>query len=153
LIGGYVAIYGKAFEGVLSQIPHPDESQHATIFAVSVAVMLIGAVIGFLYYKPAATDRLQENAPGVFGALSGLKELFDALYNYYVAKIQQRFAMLLNGLDQIALGGIIVRGCAGLVGLVGMGARALHVGNLQAYAYWFLIGALLMWGFASGFLH
>jgi NADH-quinone oxidoreductase subunit L len=153
LIGGYVAIYGKAFEGVLSQIPHPDESQHATIFAVSVAVMLIGAVIGFLYYKPAATDRLQENAPGVFGALSGLKEFFDALYNYYVAKIQQRFAMLLNGLDQIALGGIIVRGCAGLVGLVGMGARALHVGNLQAYAYWFLIGALLMWGFASGFLH
>jgi NADH-quinone oxidoreductase subunit L len=152
-LGGWMAIYGHAFNGVWSQIPHPGEEQHMTILAVSVAVMVIGALIGLLYYKPAATDRLQENAPGLFGALSGLKEVFDALYNYYVAKIQQRFAMLLNGLDQIAIGGIIVRGFAGLVGLVGMGARALHVGSLQAYAYWFFIGALLMWGFASGFFH
>jgi NADH-quinone oxidoreductase subunit L len=39
---------------------------------------------------------------------------------------------------------------AGVVGLVGMGARALHVGSIHGYVYWFLIGVLLVWGFASG---
>ncbi|HEU5078161.1 MAG TPA: NADH-quinone oxidoreductase subunit L [Opitutaceae bacterium] len=148
--GGYVAIYRGAFDGVWSQIPHPPEEKHMTILLISIAVMLIGAVIGFVFYKPSGSDRLQRNVPGAFGALSALKESFDAIYNAYVTKIQQRFAMLLNGIDQIVVSGLIVRGLAGFVGLIGMGARALHVGSLHSYVYWFLIGVLLVWGFASG---
>ena len=67
-------------------------------------------------------------------------------------KMQQRFAMLLNFLEQILLAGLIIRGFAGLVGLFGLGARALHVGNANAYAYWFLLGAVALWAFATGFL-
>ena len=67
-----------------------------------------------------------------------------------MAKVQQRFAMLLNFLEQIFLAGLVIRGCAGLVGLVGLGARALHTGNLHAYVYWFLLGAALLWAFAAG---
>jgi NADH-quinone oxidoreductase subunit L len=31
-----------------------------------------------------------------------------------------------------------------------MGARALHVGRLHVYVYWFLLGVVLLWGFAAG---
>ncbi len=150
LAGGYIAIYGRAFDGVFSQIPHPGEEQHMTILIVSLVVMLVGAVAAIIYYRPGPSDPLAKKAPGAFAALVALKESFDAFYNYYVEKIQQRFAMLLNGIEQIALAGAVIRGASGLVGLVGMGARALHVGRLSAYAYWFLIGVVVMWGFAAG---
>ena len=67
-----------------------------------------------------------------------------------MAKVQQRFAMLINFLEQIFLAGLIIRGFAGLVGLLGLGARALHVGSLHAYVYWFLLGVVLLWALTSG---
>jgi NADH-quinone oxidoreductase subunit L len=147
---GYTAIYRGAFDGVWSQVPHVPEEHHLTILLVSLAVMLIGAGIAWIYYKPGGSDRLQRGAPGAFAGLVGLRESFDALYNAYLTKVQQRFAMLLNGIDQIVISGLLIRGMAGVVGLIGMGARALHTGSLNSYVYWFLIGTLLVWGFASG---
>ena len=44
----------------------------------------------------------------------------DRAYDYYVAKVQQRFAMLVNFIEQIFLAGVIVRGLAGVVGLFGL---------------------------------
>lgn len=58
--------------------------------------------------------------------------------------------MVLNFLEQILLAGLIIRGLAGVVGLFGLGARALHTGSLHTYVYWFLLGAVLLWGFAGG---
>jgi NADH-quinone oxidoreductase subunit L len=59
--------------------------------------------------------------------------------------------MLLNFLEQIFLAGLIIRGFAGFVGLIGYGARALYTGSLHTYVYWFLLGAVLLWAFATGF--
>src|SRR5690606_21796622 len=130
-----------------AEVPHPHGAAHTLILAVSVGVMLLGAALGFYLYPPAGTDALERRAPGAFNGLVLLKGSFDGLYDYYVAKVQQRFAMLLNFLEQIFLAGLVVRGLAWLVGLVGMGARVLHVGSLHAYVYWFLLGVVLLWGF------
>ena len=59
--------------------------------------------------------------------------------------------MLLNYLERVFLAGLIIRGLAGVVGLVGYGARALYTGSLHAYVYWFLLGAVVLWAFATGF--
>lgn len=152
IVGGYTAIYGHAFDAVWSQIPVAHGSAHTVILAVSVAVMSLGAGAALIFYKPSATDPLQTKAPAVFNGLTALKESFDAGYGYYIAKVQQRFAMLLNFLEQIFLAGLIIRGFAGVVGLIGIGARALHTGSLHAYVYWFLFGAAVLWGFAAGIL-
>jgi NADH-quinone oxidoreductase subunit L len=112
--------------------------------------MLVGLVSALAFYRPAAVDALQARVPVVFGVLTFAKESFDRLYGWYVAKVQQRFAMLLNMLEQVFLAGWIVRGGASVVGFVGMGARALHVGRLHVYVYWFLLGVVLLWGFAAG---
>jgi NADH-quinone oxidoreductase subunit L len=144
--GGYTAIYGHAFDGVFKLIPHAEGS---TILIVSLGILIIGAGGAFAFYQSAATDTLAQKSPGLFALLAS-KLFIDEAYNYYVAKIQQRFAMFLNLLEQVFLAGIIIRGLAGVVGLVGLGARALHTGRLSTYVYWFLIGVVLLWGYAAG---
>src|SRR4051812_6116085 len=150
IVGGYTGIYPKVFQGVFELIPEAHESAHTVILITSLAVMTLGALIGFTLYKPASTDSLEQKSPGLFGALEAFRNSFDALYDYYVAKIQQRFALLLNFIEQVLISGVIIRGFAGVVGLFGLGARALHVGNLHAYVYWFLFGVTALWLYASG---
>jgi proton-translocating NADH-quinone oxidoreductase, chain L len=150
VIGGYEALYGGRFDGVLNQIAHPHGAAHTTILLVSLAVMVIGAGAAFFFYKPAAQDTLQSKAPGAFAGLAALQKFFDAVYDFYVAKIQQRFALLLNGIDFMLISGAIIRGIvAGGTGLVGLATRALHTGSLHAYVYWFLGGAVFLWFLAT----
>jgi NADH-quinone oxidoreductase subunit L len=144
---GYEWIAGPLME----QVPNAHHAPaHMTILLTSLGVMIVGAGLALLFYRPAETDPLEQKAPGVFTGLVALKESFDAAYGYYVAKVQQRFAILLNVLEQLVLSGFIIRGCAGVVGLIGIGVRALHVGNLHAYVYWFLLGVVLLWAYAAG---
>mgnify|MGYP001006465300 FL=1 len=145
-------LYPKLAGSIAGLIPEAHGSAHTTILLVSLAVMTIGGGAALFFYKSAAADTLEEKFRFGFNALTGLKESFDRLYDYYVAKVQQRFAMVLNFLEQIVLAGAIIRGLAGFAGLVGYGARALYTGSLQAYAYWFLLGAALLWAFAAGLL-
>jgi len=156
VVGGYGWFYTSVFKGkfdeVIDLVPHAQDTDHAVILGTSVVVLLIGALSAFVLYKPSTTDALAGKFPAVFSLLGALKGSFDRFYDYYVAKVQQRFAMLLNFLEQIFLAGVIVRGLAGVVGLFGLGARSLHVGNANAYAYWFLLGAAALWAFATGAL-
>jgi len=156
VIGGYgwfySVVFRGAFDAVIGQVAHPEGSDHLVVLGTSLAVLAVGALAAFVLYRPAPDDALAAKSPGLFGLLGALKASFDKLYDYYVAKVQQRFAMLLNFLEQVLLAGLIVRGLAGIVGLFGLGARALHVGNANAYAYWFLLGAAALWLAAAGVL-
>jgi NADH-quinone oxidoreductase subunit L len=145
-----LGLYPKLAGSLAGLIPEAHGSAHTTILLVSLAVMTIGGGAALLFYKSAATDTLEEKFRFGFSVLTGLKESFDRVYNYYVAKVQQRFAMVLNFLEQIVLAGAIIRGLAGFAGLVGYGARALYTGSLHAYVYWFLLGAALLWAYAAG---
>jgi NADH-quinone oxidoreductase subunit L len=150
ITGGYSGVFGKLAGSVVHLVPEAEGSAHTTILLVSLAVMTIGAGSAWFFYKSAPTDALEVKSKEVFAYLTWIKESFDRLYNYYVAKVQQRFAMLLNFLEQIFLSGLLIRGFAGFVGLVGYGARALYTGSLHTYVYWFLLGAVLLWAFATG---
>ncbi len=152
LVAGYTAFYPNVFSGVFEHIPEAHGSDHTIIFITSLGVMAVGASIGYFFYKSTPTDTLADKVPGLFAALSAFRNSFDGAYDYYVAKIQQRFALFVNFFEQIFLAGLIVRGLAGFVGLCGLGARALHVGNLNAYVYWFLFGLVALWLFATGVL-
>jgi NADH-quinone oxidoreductase subunit L len=150
--GGYTAYYPHVFAGVFNLIPEAHGSSHIIILITSLVVMLTGASLAFVLYKSDYTDSLAEKAPGLFNALVALRNSFDAAYDYYVAKIQQRFAILLNFIEQIFLAGFLIHGLRFGVGLLGMGARALHVGKLSVYVYWFFGGVVVLWLFAAGIL-
>ncbi|MDI1250664.1 MAG: proton-conducting transporter membrane subunit [Lacunisphaera sp.] len=151
IAGGYSGVYAKLAGSVAELTPEAvGSSAHLTILLVSLAVMTLGAGSALFFYKSAPVDTLEEKFRFGFSWLTWLKGSFDRLYDYYVAKVQQRFAMLLNFLEQIFLAGLIIRGLAGFVGLVGYGARAFYTGSLHTYVYWFLLGAVLLWAFAAG---
>ncbi len=140
-------IYGDAFKAVWSQIPH---AEGASVYILSLVIIAVGAGSAFAFYKPAAQDALATKAPGAFAGLAALQKSFDAAYDTYVAKIQQRFALVLNGFDFMGISGALIRGIvAGGTGLVGLAARAFHTGNLHAYVYWFLGGAVFLWFLAT----
>ena len=148
----YTTVFGGAFEGLIDLVPEAHGTDHTVVLVTSLVVLAVGVLVAFVLYQPERNDALALKAPGLFAALAALKASFDRIYDYYVAKVQQRFAMLLNFLEQIFLAGVIVRGLAGIIGLFGLGARALHVGNANAYAYWFLLGAAALWAVAAGVL-
>ncbi|PTX95793.1 NADH-quinone oxidoreductase subunit L [Opitutus sp. ER46] len=156
IVGGhgwfYQTVFRNAFAGVLSQVPEAHGGAYTVVILTSVAVMSVGAMGAWAFYSGGAKDALAERSPGLFGGLVRLKEWFDRVYGYYVAKVQQRFALFLNFLEQIFLAGLIVRGLAGVVGLFGLGARAAHVGNVNAYVYWFLLGLVGLWAAAAGLM-
>ena len=153
VIGGYAGVFSKLAGSIAELVPEAEGSAHTTILGVSLAVMLVGAGSAWLFYKTSAEDTLEVKSRGLFNFLTKLKESFDKVYDYYVAKVQQRFAMLLNVLEQLFLAGAIIGGLASVVGLVGRGVRALYTGSLHTYVYWFLLGAVVLWAFAASVLH
>ena len=156
VVGGYFSLYPHSFQDFWALVPEASGSSHGVVLATSLAVMLLGAGAALSFYRSdgpeSASDALLVRAPGAFGALVLLNGSFDAAYGYYVAKIQQRFAMVLNFLDIVGLGGVVIRGAAGVAEMAGMGARALHTGRLSTYVYWFLGGVVVLWILAAGIL-
>jgi NADH-quinone oxidoreductase subunit L len=154
-LGAIGAGYGWFYPEAIAAIPRQAAALlagdgHTAAAVGGTGVFVLGAALGLLMYRPgAATDALQTRLPVLYQVLEN-RLYIDALYDWYVAKVQQRFAMLLNFIEQIFLSGLIIRGLAGIVGLFGLGARAVHVGSLHAYVYWFLAGAVVLWAFAAG---
>jgi NADH-quinone oxidoreductase subunit L len=150
IVGGYHFFFAKLAGSLAGWVPEAHGTAHIVILVVSLTVVIVGAGSAWLLYAPAPADSLQAKAPLAFGGLVRLKESFDDVYDYYVAKVQDRFALLLNFLDRVFLAGVVIPGLTGLTKLLGYSVRALHVGNLHAYVYWFLLGVALLWGFATG---
>lgn len=128
------------------------DAMHHKVLIFGSAAWLVGLVGSFFFYGAGAKeDRLEKKAAPVYAFLKS-RLWFDEIYGYYVAKVQQRLALFLNFVDVFIIKGILVRGSAGIVGVVGMCARSLHDGNIHTYVYWFLTGLVLLWAVASGLL-
>jgi NADH-quinone oxidoreductase subunit L len=152
VVGGYTGAYPRVFEGVFSLIPEATGSTHVGILVTSLFVLSVGGGVALAFYGTDGSDALELRSPLVFGLLNSLRGSFDRMYDWYVAKVQQRVAMALNFLDIVALAGAVVRGLAGVAEIVGFGVRALHTGRLSNYVYWFLGGVVILWAYAAGIL-
>ena len=158
VVGGMTWLWpdtlGELIRADLDHLHHMEgyKAAHENVLLFGSAAWVVGLVISFFFYGVGAReDRLEKLASPVYGFLK--KRLwFDEIYNFYVAKIQQRVADLLSLLDVFLLKGLIIRGSAGLVGLVGLGAKQLHVGSIHSYVFWFLGGLIALWLVASGLL-
>ncbi len=152
VVGGYWRAYPRAFGGVFSLIPEAEGATHAIVLGTSLVVLILGAGTALAFYATDGDDALQKRAPAVFGFLTGLWLSFDALYGYYVAKVQQRVAIALNFVDIVGLSGIVIRGLAGIPENLGYLVRVLHTGRLSHYVYWFLGGVAVLWALAAHIL-
>jgi len=128
------------------------DAMHHKVVLLGTAAWVIGLLGSFFFYgRGAREDRLEKTAGPIYRFLQN-RLWFDEVYNFYVTRIQQGFANVLQLVDVILIKGVLVRGSAGIVGLVGMCSRSLHVGNIHGYVYWFLAGLILLWVTAIGIL-
>ncbi|MBK1880676.1 NADH-quinone oxidoreductase subunit L [Pelagicoccus mobilis] len=147
VIGGFAAVYPAAMAPLVEMgdaIAHGEH--HTTVATFGGAAWLIGLALAWVLYGAGAKE---DRFGGPIYAVLQKKFFFDDAYDYYVAKIQQRIALTIHFAEQIALSGLIIRGAAGVAGLIGIGLKALHIGSLHQYVYWFVAGLALFWFFAG----
>ncbi|HLP09374.1 MAG TPA: proton-conducting transporter membrane subunit [Opitutaceae bacterium] len=151
VVGGYSGFFSKIAGSFAEAILEAHGSAHTGMLLLSLGIVLLGGGVAWVFYKAEPTDSLAAKSPAAYGLLVKLQELFDRLYGYYVTKVQQRFALVLDFFDFIFVAGM-PRFAAQITSWFGSGARLLHVGSLHGYVYWFLFGAALCWAIATGLL-
>jgi NADH-quinone oxidoreductase subunit L len=116
------------------------------------ALFGLGAVIfGFcaaygLYYQ-RSHDPLPDYIRPVARAMRN-RFYFDELYQSLINLTHEALAKLATGIDRWIVGGLLVKGVQGTTELFGRGLRLAQTGNLQTYAFFFLIGlAVLLFAF------
>tara|TARA_B110000093_G_scaffold35015_2_gene36312 strand:- start:12223 stop:14076 length:1854 start_codon:yes stop_codon:yes gene_type:complete len=156
VVGGWIGVWPEATgEIIRNDLEHLHDAEghdamHIKVMILGSAAWIVGLLGSLFFYGVGKNgDALHNRAKPVYEFLKA-RLWFDEIYDFYVAKVQHRFAVLLSFLDIFLIKGIFVRGSAGLVGLVGTCSRSLHVGNIHGYVYWFLAGIILLWAFAAG---
>ena len=151
ITGGLLQLWPDSLGGLIrydvDHLHHAEQydAMHYFVLKLGTAAWIIGLLAALFFYRVGASeDRLKKNFLPIFQFLHA-KLWFDEIYNFYVANVQQRVARLLNFLDLLLIEGLLIRGSAGAISLLGMFARSVHVGNLHSYVYWFLAGMLLLW--------
>lgn len=128
------------------------DAMHHKVVLLGTLAWVIGLLVSFFFYgRGAREDKLEQRAAPLYHFLRN-RLWFDEVYDFYVAKVQQRLAEFFSLIDLFVIKGVLVRGSAGIVGLVGMCSRSLHVGHIHGYVYWFLAGLLLFWAVAAGII-
>lgn len=128
------------------------DAMHNKVVLLGTLAWVIGLIVSFFFYgRGAKEDKLEKLAGPVYGFLRN-RLWFDEIYDFYVAKIQQRIAGVFSFIDNFIIKGVMIRGSAGVVAIIGLCSRSLHVGSIHAYVYWFLGGMILLWAVAAGLI-
>jgi len=121
---------------------------HYLLLGLSVGVMIVGVLATFFFYGPGASEDKLQRRYGLVYKILHKHGWFDDVYDAYVVKVQQRVADFFGFLDLILISGFMVRGTAGLAGLLSLVTRSFHVGSIHGYVYWFLAGVVIFGAFA-----
>jgi len=139
VIGGYGVLASRAVGETLWHSVEQVEALGSTGIVTTLATFafLFGTGGAFLIYRGQSKDP-------ILIPLFKNKFYFDELYAALIAGSQDLLASLSRFLDQWLIDGILVRGLSGGAWAVGFTLRFLQLGNLQAYAFLFGFGVIVM---------
>jgi NADH-quinone oxidoreductase subunit L len=103
----------------------------------SFVVFLGGSVLGFKLYREKSKDP-------ILIPLFANRFYIDQFYSTLVKWTQDLFAQIASFVDRWIIDGGIVRGLGGMTWSCGFALRFLQIGNLQAYAFLFGFGVVLL---------
>ena len=128
---GYPAIAKHFFD-----LPHPEIPK---IVHLALLAALLGglALAALLYLRGPAKDPVRI-------PLFANRLYIDNFYNWLVTRVQGGLGVLGSWFDRWIIDGLIVTGSARTVWATGYVLRLLQLGNLQAYAFFFGAGVLLV---------
>ena len=119
---------------------------HAPLAALAgLGAVIFGFSLAFGLYHNTATDPLPEK----FGFLARAMRnrfYFDEIYQFLIRCTHEAVSYVADWFDRWIIGGLCVRGASGGTDLVGRALRLVQAGNLQTYAFLFVVGvALMLW--------
>ncbi len=155
-IGGFIGItnnYGSQFAAdheTLSLSQQLLEPLHTPVpMLVGIGVALAGIFLALSLYKNAATDPLPKKLGGLATAMKN-KFYFDELYEATFIRFHDFLAAVADWLDRWILEGAIIGAIRGGTDLSGRALRLAQTGNLQTYAFLFVLGVALLLYFVLG---
>lgn len=111
---------------------------HTVVLVASISTLVLGLLAGFILYNGKEKDPV---------SIPLFKNRFylDAIYEKGIVKyLQDGFAAIVQFIDEILINGILVGGLSRLAESTGNLFRKAQSGNLQAYAFTFGLGVLLL---------
>jgi NADH-quinone oxidoreductase subunit L len=134
--------------GLVAQLLYP--FHHAPVAAWSgLAAFLVGFMAAKTLYSTAKEDPLPAKLGGLSRAMAN-RFYFDELYEATVIKVHDTVAAVTDWFDRWLIGFAAVRGTAGATDLFGRALRLVQNGNLQTYAFLFVLGVALVLFFVLG---
>jgi len=127
-----------------AHLPH----QVLAIFA-SIGAVFFGFSFAGGLYRNATFDPLPDKLGAITRAMRN-RFYFDEIYEATLVKLQDLFAAIADGFDRWIIAGLCVRGAHGTTELVGRALRLVQTGNLQTYAFLFVLGAAVVLYFVIG---
>ena len=148
LFGGMLKPGAEHPHGLLAQLVYP--FQHAPVAALSgLAAFGIGLFAAWTFYARAKEDPLPAKLGGLSRAMSN-RFYFDELYEATVIKVHDTMAAVTDWFDRWLIGFAAVRGISSGTDLFGRALRLVQNGNLQTYAFLFVLGVALVLFFVLG---
>ena len=154
--GGFIGItnnYGSQFAAdhetlsLAQQFLEPLKTPVPMFIGIGVAVA--GIVLAFLLYKNADTDPLPAKL-GVLATWMRDKFYFDEFYEKTFIRAHDFLAAVADWIDRWILEGAIIGAIRGGTDLSGRALRLAQTGNLQTYAFLFVLGVALLLYFVLG---
>ncbi len=132
VIGGWIGI-----EHFIDPGYHANHDGAIIVMGLSFVMLVAGVGTALGLYRDAEKDPL--SIP-VFAN----KFYFDEIYSLTILRAQAAWARGLDWVDQWVVGGVFVRGLSAFGAMSGELLRLIQSGNLQAYAFMFVLGVLFV---------
>ena len=155
-IGGFIGItnnYGSQFAAdhetlsLTQQLLEPLKTPVPMLIGIGVA--LAGIFLAFTLYKNAATDPLPAKLGGLATAMKN-RFYLDEFYEKTFIAAHDFLAAVADWIDGWILEGAIIGTIRGGTDLSGRALRLAQTGNLQTYAFLFVLGVALLLYFVLG---
>ena len=138
LLAGMALFSGSHFLSDPLSAIRPHHNANNVVLIASIATLVLGVSIGFFLYNGKAKDPI--SIP-----LFRNRFYLDAIYEKGIVKyFQDSFAAIVHFFDEFVINGLIVGGGSRLAETIGNVFRKAQSGNLQAYAFTFGLGVLLV---------
>jgi len=139
---GIAQLYGK-------QLGETHSSFQVLAMAASLGAFVFGLAFAWGLYWNAEKDPLPEKI-GPLARMLRNRFYFDELYEATVIKLHDTIAAIADWFDQWIVAGLMVRGAHGTTELFGRALRLAQTGNLQTYAFLFVLGVAVVLYFVLG---
>jgi NADH-quinone oxidoreductase subunit L len=156
VVGGYIGItniYGSQFAPdaeKLSTAQQALEPLH-NIFPMlcGIGAVAIGLIAAFVLYGKTATDPLPAKLGGLATAMKN-RFYFDEFYEATFIRAHDFIATVADWIDRWLVEGFCIGAIRGGTDLSGRALRLMQTGNLQTYAFLFVLGVALLLYFVLG---